>query len=788
MLFSGCEYLRELLLVMKRRGILCCAFLLLFLSLLAISTDNGFVNSGSVLVTEPTTRVLSYTPSDPILIQSDADFETQGWPGDGSLGMPYIIEGLEINVEHLSLRIIDTSVYFVVQNCQFIASIEATSATAVSFENTSNGIIQECNMTGNIGMHLEDSSNITISANIFHSFEPQRFLSYGLRIWGSANCSLNNNVFIGDGIGLDFHMSDNCSVENNGFEGCGLNIFEVRNPKTPSGHGLTFTNNLVNDRFLGVFEGVSDATLNGSLYGQLWLFDCNNLFILGGEFIEATQGIVFSGCINCSIVGSNVSDCVKTGIKFQESRQCSIVECSIERNGKMWNPGDYESGGIFIEDKTIIYSECAILDSRISFNYGHALYLKGISWCTVNSTYFESNGGKSFLLQSCSNCEISDNVFIKDGIFIEGMKIYVSLNSSLHSIVNNTVNGKPLGYFVNMFDSSITGSDYGSIILLNSSRVHIYDGEMTDCFFGIQMIYCSDCEVRNTTITGFSGYAIRIKLSEFCEIKKCYIKGDFSTGIRLSGSNSCSIENSIVHGGVHGVELGSSGCSIIGNTLAYNGATNLYVHVSTSNNLIYGNKFADPGDVSVYDYGTDNQFDDGSSIGNSWSDYDGVGIFEIPGSAGSADHYPSILTATSPASINSLDDLIIEEGSTGYSLNWNIDALYNTSLAIFKNGTKVSESNDSMSSMNVQLEDLQVGIYNYTIVVTDMLDSVSSDTVLVTIIERSEISNMTDTFPTTTIHEEFDASLIIYLCIGGIGVLVIIIILMKKKYSGSEQN
>jgi len=33
-------------------------------------------------------RVPAYSPSSPILIQSDDDFETQGWPGEGSAENP----------------------------------------------------------------------------------------------------------------------------------------------------------------------------------------------------------------------------------------------------------------------------------------------------------------------------------------------------------------------------------------------------------------------------------------------------------------------------------------------------------------------------------------------------------------------------------------------------------------------------------------------------------------------------------------------------------------------------
>ena len=67
-------------------------------------------------------NVSAYTPHNPIYIDGNADFASQasaeGWPGDGSAGNPYIIEGYDINASTTNgIDIRNTDVYFVIRDC-----------------------------------------------------------------------------------------------------------------------------------------------------------------------------------------------------------------------------------------------------------------------------------------------------------------------------------------------------------------------------------------------------------------------------------------------------------------------------------------------------------------------------------------------------------------------------------------------------------------------------------------------------------------------------------------------
>lgn len=212
MLFFGCVYLRELLLVMKRRGILCCTFLLLFLSLLAINADNVFVNSGSILVTEPTTRVLSYTPSDPILIQSDADFETQGWPGEGTVDQPYMLSSLIINTSDNAIAVFDTNVHFIIEDCILLGTEIDPSTHGVVFGNVVNGSIRNCTIYSKLyGILFNNANHSSIDDCIVYDNKFD-----GIFYTNSNNCTVSNSTLFNNGnqAGIYLYDSEDCILFN----------------------------------------------------------------------------------------------------------------------------------------------------------------------------------------------------------------------------------------------------------------------------------------------------------------------------------------------------------------------------------------------------------------------------------------------------------------------------------------------------------------------------------------------------------------------------------------------
>ncbi|NHJ14539.1 MAG: hypothetical protein EAX95_12745 [Candidatus Thorarchaeota archaeon] len=104
------------------------------------------------------------------------------------------------------------------------------------------------------------------------------------------------------------------------------------------------------------------------------------------------------------------------------------------------------------------------------------------------------------------------------------------------------------------------------------------------------------------------------------------------------------IHGNILRDSVRGIVFGCIGGMISDNIIAYNSEYGLRLCVGSSGVQVIMNLFGFNGATNAADYGSENMWYDGNSSGNYWSDYDGEGQYSIPGSAGSIDPYPQMLT------------------------------------------------------------------------------------------------------------------------------------------------
>lgn len=93
---------------------------------------NGFRDSSSI--------ISLLTPHAPITISSNADFATQGWPGNGTEQSPYVIDSLEIVADSTCITIANTDVHFIISNCS-LSSLTEDTGRGVYVYNVSNGVI-----------------------------------------------------------------------------------------------------------------------------------------------------------------------------------------------------------------------------------------------------------------------------------------------------------------------------------------------------------------------------------------------------------------------------------------------------------------------------------------------------------------------------------------------------------------------------------------------------------------------------------------------------------------------
>jgi len=130
-------------------------------------------------------------------------------------------------------------------------------------------------------------------------------------------------------------------------------------------------------------------------------------------------------------------------------------------------------------------------------------------------------------------------------------------------------------------------------------------------------------------------------------------------GIYVWADNASIVENDISLSDI-GILIASN-ANVIRNNSIHDNDLGIYIDFG-SENKIYYNKIYDNG-VNAEDNGTNNQFDDGISLGNYWDDLTvGVQTYQIPGTANSTDRWPMRYISELTTSMNQFITMISVAG------------------------------------------------------------------------------------------------------------------------------
>ena len=141
-----------------------------------------------------------------IRINNDTDFSTmaasEGWPGSGTQGDPYVIGGYSIDAQGAgsAIYIGNTTVYFVVENCNITnviyKSIYFYTGYGIILYNTKNGRIDNNTIeNADGGVDLQSYSyGITVENNRI-----ENVTTYGINVDGGNNDIIENNTISNSG-------------------------------------------------------------------------------------------------------------------------------------------------------------------------------------------------------------------------------------------------------------------------------------------------------------------------------------------------------------------------------------------------------------------------------------------------------------------------------------------------------------------------------------------------------------------------------------------------------------
>ena len=359
-----------------------------------------------------------------------------------------------------------------------------------------------------------------------------------------------------------------------------------------NGNGYTFTGNIYGP----IVVEKDDVVVDGAGYGLqgtgigagINLTGRTGVTVRNMEISNFFYGIYLNSSLNNSLSNNNVRENLY-GVYLSESSNNTILGCNITENDSsgVWfrcsSNNEINENRITENDQDGIWLSCSSDNNRVSGNIvGENAY--GIRIDDYSNNILRNN-------------ELTDNTC--------NLSVFGSLLPEFIQDIDdsNTVNGKPVYYWVNRQDAAVP-LDAGYVALVN----------------------CSGITVQNLNLN------------------------NNGQGLLLASTTESSITQNNITANVHGIYMcGSANNTVTGNKITKNLANGIYLYYS-QNNVFFHNNFID-NTTPVYDVGEPfNSWDNGAE-GNHWSNYngtdtDGNGIGDTPHvlDKNNQDSYPLVNT------------------------------------------------------------------------------------------------------------------------------------------------
>ncbi|MFW9788391.1 MAG: right-handed parallel beta-helix repeat-containing protein [Candidatus Thorarchaeota archaeon] len=241
--------------------------------------------------------------------------------------------------------------------------------------------------------------------------------------------------------------------------------------------------------------------------------------------------------------------------------------------------------------------------------------------------------------------------------------------------------------------------------------------------------------VEQCVITGGSNGVIFYDSLD-CEVIDCIIYSCYYGVTFINTSNSSIVETNI-HNNEKGILMEHSDhVDIVNNSIYSSTDFGLEVAFYSHNNSIYGNDIGwnNSGDENVLDSGADNVFDDGVSVGNRWTDFNGTEPFTIPGTGGSVDNFAQLLEDTTNPVLSELLDMAIDVDSVGNTVTWSGFDEFPESYILKYNDLNVESAVWNGYDITYNLDELEVGTHIIKLEVYDGAGNMASDEILVSVV------------------------------------------------------
>jgi parallel beta-helix repeat protein len=635
------------------------------------SSSRGEFQTGTANIAASDHVFSSNTPVTPFNITRNSDFLIYSQYGAGTAASPYVIQNLNISSPGVCVLIANTTSHFIIRNCILASENTEYGYGSLTLMNLANGRVEGSFFEGGYyGIAAHQCRTTEFADN---TFDVRRMVLLSTQ---SSDCAFSGNSQAEADLIYPIHIQDGerLSIRSNTF---GAAISEGIRLATSS--HCVIENNTV--------EMSSSSTYSLSAYT---LRDCTYCDVLENSAVGFAVGVDVRGGGHNRAIHNTVTACIR-GIRIT-SNSTEVLENQVStyfdgvdlmysygahvarneiRSGSTDSFGISVIGGsdIMVESNGITMSAVGI---RLQGTRESQFVSNVIDNCT-SGIIFEEDSGPPV------SCSILNNTLIGCGFAFD---LWNPMGFD-QRIEGNTVNGQEMGYFFNRTDEVIEADRFGQLTLAACDNVFVkqatYRGQST----AVSILFCSDVEVSGMSLIGNevgihirsssqttlnsvysasnsiglyvesslnsyiyrshftrNDYGVLIEDSRDVIIYGCEIDANYLSAIVI-GADGSTIEGNYIHHNEYGLHLlRTDYCTVIGNKVHHNAYTGILVNRGCEGNRIYGNSFGWNG-VNAVCGGPSNQWDDGVSRGNQWSDFEGEGVYVID--ADDADRYPEIL-------------------------------------------------------------------------------------------------------------------------------------------------
>jgi len=402
-----------------------------------------------------------------------------------------------------------------------------------------------------------DSSNNNLRDNIVCDNSQS-----GIYLEGSSNNTLTNNTASDNQYGISLSWSSNNNITNN---------FAFGNSKNGIYLSRAYHNDLTNNIIISNGNGIHLSESNDN--------DLSNNF----GYENSQDGIYLHWSNNNDLLNNNLSGNLKNGIRLWYWSH---------NNNIMYNTvGENLINGIHLQGSS---HDNNLTDNHAYRNFQSGIYIEGSNNNNLTNNYMNSNTN-NFNIYGDS---ISNYIQAIDTTnTVEGKPIYYFIEIS-DSIINSSINPGYVGIIngnnISVQDIKLTKNG-GGVLLVNTSNSIIENVTCTNNYNGIYLFHSNKNTIINNNVSDNSRSGIDLEYSNNNEITNNNANSNWSwgSGIRLYGSNNNDVINNNLSGHSRyipgwnpaGIHLTSSH----NNNIMYNKMTNnyhgLYIFSTGNNNL-----------------------------------------------------------------------------------------------------------------------------------------------------------------------------------------------------------